>query len=68
VAADTNPGIPQGAGVHLSIIRQFKIRKQYFKLILFSKLFWFIYYFGFIYLRPVVWEMRRPHPDFVHHD
>ncbi len=46
-----------------SILRRFNIRQQYFKLIRFSRLFWFIYYFGFKYLRPVVWEMRRPDPD-----
>jgi len=46
-----------------SILRRFNIRQQYFKLIRFSRLFWFIYYFGFKYLRPVIWEMRRPDPD-----
>lgn len=46
-----------------SILRRFKIRQGYFKLIRFSRFFWFIYYFGFKYLRPVVWEMRRPDPD-----
>jgi poly-gamma-glutamate synthesis protein (capsule biosynthesis protein) len=46
-----------------SILRRFKIRQQYFKLIRFSRLFWVIYYFGFKYLRPVAWEMRRPDPD-----
>jgi hypothetical protein len=45
------------------ILRRFKSRQQYFKLMRFSKLFWFIYYFGFKYLRPLVRELRRRDPD-----
>jgi hypothetical protein len=45
------------------ILRRLKARQQYFKLIRFSKLFWFIYYFGFKYFRPVVRELRRRDPD-----
>ena len=45
------------------ISKRFRRRAQYFKLIRISKLFWFIYYFGFKYLRPVVWELRRTDPD-----
>ena len=45
------------------LMRRFNSRGRYFKMIRISKLFWFIYYFGFKYLRPVVWEFRRTDPD-----
>lgn len=46
-----------------SSLKRYKIRQVYFKLIRFSRLFWFIYYFGFRYLRPVLWELRNPDTD-----
>lgn len=38
-------------------------RGIYFKFILFSRVFWFIYYFGYKYIRPVIWELNRKEPD-----
>ena len=46
-----------------NVTRRFKFRQLYLKLIRFSRLFWFIYYFGFKYLRPVVWELRKKDPE-----
>jgi hypothetical protein len=46
-----------------SILRRYRIRQQCFTLMRFSRLFWFVYYFGFKYLRPVVWEMKRVDTD-----
>lgn len=45
------------------IISRIRFRSVYMKLIRFSRLFWFIYYFGFKYLRPVVWELRKKDPE-----
>ncbi|MFC2113430.1 CapA family protein [Bacteroidota bacterium] len=42
-----------------SVLYRLRFRQQYFNLIRISRLFWLIYYFGFKYLRPVVWELRR---------
>ena len=46
-----------------SVLRRLKRRQQYFNLIRFSRLFWYIYYFGFKYLRPVVWTLRDKDPE-----
>jgi hypothetical protein len=46
-----------------SMLKRYRKRQAYFKLIRFSRLFWFIYYFGFRYLRPVFWELRNPDTD-----
>ncbi len=46
-----------------SVDRRYRVRRNYFKLILFSRFFWFIYYFGNKYLRPVIWELRRSDPE-----
>jgi hypothetical protein len=46
-----------------AVLRRFRSRQAYFKLIRFSVLFWYIYYFGFKYLRPVIWELKKKDPD-----
>ncbi len=46
-----------------TLARGHRMRGKYFKLILFSRVFWLIYYFGYKYLRPVAWEFRRTDPD-----
>jgi hypothetical protein len=43
--------------------RRFRLRQLYFNLMRFSQLFWYIYYFGFKYFRPVLWELGKTYPD-----
>jgi hypothetical protein len=45
------------------VLRRLKRRQWYFTLIRFSRLLWYIYYFGFKYFRPVVWELGNKDPE-----
>ena len=45
------------------VLRRLKRRQWYFNLIRYSRLLWYIYYFGFKYLRPVIWELGKKDPE-----
>lgn len=47
----------------VSLGKKFRRRQLYFSLILMSRLFWYIYYFGFKFLRPVIIELKRKDPE-----
>ena len=43
--------------------KRYAIRQFIFGLMRITGIFWYIYYFGYRYLRPVAWELRRRDPD-----